>query len=78
MSKDKGKAASGAADTRIELGKYVSDRFYLSYAHVFGAAETENQNEAHVEYRLTRRWMLETIFGAAGVGGVDALWTVRY
>jgi autotransporter translocation and assembly factor TamB len=70
--------ATGAADTRIELGKYVSDRIYLSYAHVFGAAETENQNEAHVEYRLTRRWMLETIFGDAGVGGVDALWTVRY
>ncbi|MEA2698315.1 MAG: translocation and assembly module TamB, partial [Myxococcales bacterium] len=71
-------AATGDANTRIEVGKYISDRIYLSYAHVFGATETANQNEAHVEYRLTRRWMLETIFGDAGVGGVDALWTLRY
>jgi translocation and assembly module TamB len=70
--------ATGDANTRIEVGKYISDRIYLSYAHVFGATETANQNEAHVEYRLTRRWMLETIFGDAGVGGVDALWTLRY
>jgi translocation and assembly module TamB len=60
------------------VGKYISDRVYLSYAHVFGANEFSNQNEAHVEYRLTRRWMVESIFGDAGVGGVDALWTYRY
>jgi translocation and assembly module TamB len=70
--------ATGDTDTRVEVGKYVSDRIYLSYAHVFGAAENANTNEAHVEYRLTRRWMLETIFGDAGVGSVDALWTYRY
>ncbi|HVR03716.1 MAG TPA: translocation/assembly module TamB domain-containing protein [Polyangia bacterium] len=71
-------AATGDTDTRVEVGKYISDRVYLSYAHVFGANEYSNQNEAHVEYRLTRRWMVESIFGDAGVGGVDALWTYRY
>jgi autotransporter translocation and assembly factor TamB len=70
--------ATGDTDTRVEVGKYISDRIYLSYAHVFGANEYSNQNEAHVEYRLTRRWMVESIFGDAGVGGVDALWTYRY
>ena len=60
------------------MGKYVSDRIYLSYAHIFGCTESANQNEAHVEYRLTRRWMVETVFGDAGMGGVDALWTFRY
>ena len=47
-------------------------------ASIFAAPEGSNQNEAHVEYRLTRRWMLESLFGDAGVGGVDALWTYRY
>jgi translocation and assembly module TamB len=70
--------STGDTDTRVEVGKYISDRIFLSYAHVFGAPETANSNEAHVEYRLTRRWMLETVFGDAGVGGVDALWTYRY
>lgn len=70
--------ATGETDTRIEVGKYISERIYLSYAHVFGASENQNRNEAHVEYRLTRRWMVETIFGDAGVGGVDALWSYKY
>ncbi|HTA19438.1 MAG TPA: translocation/assembly module TamB domain-containing protein, partial [Polyangia bacterium] len=70
--------ATGDTDTRVEVGKYISDRVYLSYAHVFGANEYTNENEAHVEYRITRRWMLESVFGDAGVGGVDALWTFRY
>jgi translocation and assembly module TamB len=70
--------ATRDTDTRVEVGKYISDRVYLSYAHVFGANEYSNQNEAHVEYRFTRRWMLESVFGDAGVGGVDALWTYRY
>lgn len=75
---DKEGTSTGDTDTRIEVGKYVSERIYLSYAHVFGANEYTNQNEAHVEYRLTRRWMVESVFGDAGVGGVDALWTYRY
>jgi autotransporter translocation and assembly factor TamB len=75
---DKEGYATGDTDTRVEVGKYISDRVYLSYAHVFAAPEDANQNEAQVEYRLTRRWMLESVFGDAGVGGVDALWTYRY
>jgi autotransporter translocation and assembly factor TamB len=70
--------ATGDKDTRVEVGKYITDRVYLSYAHIFGAPENSNQNEAHVEYRITRRWMLETVFGDAGQGGVDALWIHRY
>jgi autotransporter translocation and assembly factor TamB len=70
--------ATGESETRVEVGKYISERVYLSYAHVFGSDETQNRNEAHVEYRVTRRWLVETVFGDAGVGGVDALWTYRY
>ena len=46
--------------------------------HVFGANQHQNSNEADVEYRLIRRWLLQTAFGDAGVGGVDVFWTYRY
>ena len=70
--------AQGDTDTRVEVGKYLSPRVYLSFVHVFGSSQNENNNEAHVEYRMTRRWMMETAFGDAGVGGIDFLWTYRY
>src|SRR5262249_16868908 len=54
-------------DTRVEVGKYLSPRIYLSFVHVFGAPANDNVNEAHVEYRMTRRWVMETVFGDAGV-----------
>ena len=74
---DKGQA-TGDTDTRVEVGKYVTERIYLSYAHIFGAPVNANQNEAHVEYRMTRRLMMETVFGDAGQGGLDTLWTYRF
>jgi translocation and assembly module TamB len=68
---------TGDTDTRVEVGKYITDRIFLSYAHVFGAPENANSNEAHLEYFLTHRWVIETVFGDAGVGSIDALWTWR-
>jgi translocation and assembly module TamB len=76
--KDEKGEATGDTDTRVEVGKYVTERIYLSYAHIFGAPNNANQNEAHVEYRMTRRLMMETVFGDAGQGGVDTLWTYRF
>jgi translocation and assembly module TamB len=70
--------AQGDTDTRVEVGKYLSPRVYLSFVHVFGAPENDNTNEAQVEYRMTRHWVMQTAFGDAGVGGVDFLWTYRY
>jgi autotransporter translocation and assembly factor TamB len=77
VKNEKGEA-TGDTDTRVEVGKYVTERIYLSYAHVFGAPDNANQNEAHVEYRMTRRLMMETVFGDAGQGGLDTLWTYRF
>jgi translocation and assembly module TamB len=77
VKNEKGEA-TGDTDTRVEVGKYVTERIYLSYAHVFGARDNANQNEAHVEYRMTRRLMMETVFGDAGQGGLDTLWTYRF
>jgi autotransporter translocation and assembly factor TamB len=77
VKNEKGEA-TGDTDTRVEVGKYVTERIYLSYAHIFGAPDNANQNEAHVEYRMTRRLMMETVFGDAGQGGLDTLWTYRF
>jgi autotransporter translocation and assembly factor TamB len=73
-----GGAPTGLTDTRVEVGKYVTDRIYISYAHIFGGTETSNANEARIEYRLTNRWLIQTIFGDAGAGSIDALWTYRH
>jgi len=62
----------------VEVGKNLTDRIYVGYARVFGATLGENADEARLEYRLTRRLMLQTEFGDAGVGGVDLFWTYRY
>jgi autotransporter translocation and assembly factor TamB len=70
--------SSGRFAERVEVGKYVSERVYVSYAHVFGATESQNANEAQAEYRASADWAAQTVFGDAGVGGVDAFWTRKY
>jgi len=75
---DQPNAQPGLLAERVEVGKYVSERVYVSYAHVFGATETQNSNEAQAEYHISPRWLAQTVFGDAGVGGFDAFWTYRY
>jgi autotransporter translocation and assembly factor TamB len=77
-SDDAATTAAGDFAGRVEVGKYVNDRVYVSYAHRFGATERQNANEAHAEYRISAHWLAETVFGDAGVGGVDAFWIYRY
>lgn len=76
-----GQDYAGVTQTRLEVGKYLSDNVYLSYVHQFGSSSglhRLNSNEAHVEYRFLRRFELDTVFGDAGVGGIDLYWTYRY
>lgn len=74
--------SSGLGDTRIEVGKYITDTIYVSYVHQFGSTTIGthrlNSNEANVEWRFRRRFALETAFGDAAVGRVNLYWTVRY
>ena len=70
--------AAGLLAERVEIGKYVSERLYVSYSHVFGATAAQNANEAQAEYHVSADWLAQTVFGDAGVGGVDAFWTRRY
>jgi hypothetical protein len=71
-------AQAGGFATKVEVGTNVTDRIYVGYVHVFGVTEYGNTNEAHVLYRLGRHWVLETVYGDAGIGGLDVLWTTRY
>ncbi len=74
--------ATGLGDTRIEVGKYITDSIYVSYVHQFGSTfvgtQRFNANEADLEWRFKKRYELETAFGDAAVGRVNLYWTVRY
>ena len=67
-----------AIQTTTELGKYVTQRIYVAFRRVFGVRENENSSEGVFEYRISPHWFLMTVFGDAGVGSVDLLWTKRY
>lgn len=74
--------ATGLADTRIEVGKYVTDTVYVSYVHQFGSTlvgtQRVNSNEADLDWRFKKHYDLETAFGDAAVGRVNLYWTIRY
>ncbi|HEX8954500.1 MAG TPA: translocation/assembly module TamB domain-containing protein, partial [Polyangia bacterium] len=74
--------ATGLGDTRVEVGKYITDTVYVSYVHQFGSTfvgtQRFNANEANLEWRFLKRYELETAFGDAAVGRVNFYWTVRY
>jgi translocation and assembly module TamB len=66
---------------RLEIGKFLTDSIYVSYAHRFGSQVTlrpVNENEGSLEYRFLRRYTLQTIFGDEAVGSIDLFWSKRY
>ncbi len=74
---------SGIGDTRLEVGKYITQNIYVSYVHQFGTVQSigsaaTNANEAHLEYRFLHRYELDTSFGDNDVGGIDLYWTTRF
>ena len=65
----------------LEVGRYVSDRVYISYEHQFGASigrSAANANESQIKVRLPHGGELDTAVGDAGVAGVYLYWTYRY
>jgi autotransporter translocation and assembly factor TamB len=76
-TKDK-KTGEKSLRAEAEIGRYITERLYLGYRPIFGAAEEENAHEFLLEYRISLRWLLAAAFGDAGVGGLDLLWTYIY
>ncbi|MEW6056323.1 MAG: translocation/assembly module TamB domain-containing protein [Bdellovibrionota bacterium] len=73
---------TGVAGTQrraeVEVGKYVSDRVFLKLRRVFGTDQDEPINEFSLDYRLSRRWSLETTQSDQGVSEFELLWTLNY
>ncbi len=66
----------------LEVGRYVTDRIYVSYEHRFGSRmgrSEANANEARAEYKLGSKghWQLDTTFGDGGVGGIYVFWSTK-
>ena len=69
----------GLAGTRIEAGRYLTDKLYLGYSARLGARRgKDNTHSARLEYQLGRRWSLETEYGNGRAGGVDLFWRRDY
>lgn len=64
--------------SRIRAGVQVTSDLYLEYGGNLGAEEAQNVNEARAEWRISRRWSLDTYFGDRGAGGLDLLWSYSY
>jgi autotransporter translocation and assembly factor TamB len=69
---------SDTQTTRFEVGKWLTEDLFLGYVYRMNAPEERNLNEAQIEYRLGRRWLLEAFFGDRGVAGADILWSKKY
>jgi translocation and assembly module TamB len=70
--------AESTTTTRVEVGKWLSDRLFIGYQARMNAPDDENVNEAEMKFRLGRRWLLDAFFGDRSVGGADVIWSKKY
>jgi translocation and assembly module TamB len=71
---------SGLAGTKLEVGKYLTDKIYVGYTGRVGTAaqSRENANAVRFEYQFTPAWSLEANYGDARSGGLDLIWSKDY
>ncbi len=65
----------GFADPTFEVGRYVGPFFFSIEAKV-GADANENAAELNIEYRLSRRWLIEVEAGTRGAGETNIFWDI--
>ncbi len=75
----------GLADTRLEVGTYISDKLYVGYTRGVGNTQQPGEvtNAVRVQYQFSPSWSLEAIYGdsdegGADFGGVDLIWNNEY
>jgi translocation and assembly module TamB len=70
----------GLMGTKLEAGRYVTDRFYVGYIGRVGSDPTryQNRNAVHLEYQITSRWEIEGEYGDLGTGTADLVWKKNY
>jgi translocation and assembly module TamB len=71
---------AGLTGTLLEAGRYVTDKLYVGYIGRVGADPRRNQNRnaVHVEYQLTKRWVIDGEYGDLGTGTADLMWKKNY
>lgn len=63
---------------KAEVGRHLTENIYIGYRRIIGAATNENTNEGLFEYSISNSWFLDAVFGDAGAGGIDLIWTYSY
>jgi autotransporter translocation and assembly factor TamB len=66
------------ARSRIEVGKYLTDRLFLKVGRTFASAEQGPINQVTLDYRLSDKWSLETTQTDAGRSDIGLQWTLNY
>ena len=69
---------AGTPSTEITVGKWITRDLFLAYRYRMGGSDDQNANEARLEYRLGRHWILEGAYGDSSQGGLDVLWIRRF
>jgi autotransporter translocation and assembly factor TamB len=64
----------GLGSSRISVGKYITERLFVSYSYKFGNEEEEAENVAKIEYRFAPRWKLETEYSDQQTGEFNIFW----
>jgi translocation and assembly module TamB len=70
----------GVRSTKLEAGRYVTDRLYVGYVGRVASDPTryQNRNAVHLEYQITSRWAIEAEYGDLGTGTADLMWKKSY
>jgi len=70
----------GISGTKLEAGRYVSDRLYVGYIGRVGSDPNryQNRNAVRLDYQITSRWAIEGEYGDLGTGTADLMWKKNY
>lgn len=65
---------AGVRGGRVELGTYLTNDFFFSYRHQFGADEDIAANIFRLEYHFLPRWMVEAVYTDRNEGEFNLFW----
>jgi translocation and assembly module TamB len=70
----------GIGGTKLEAGRYLTDRLYVGYIGRIAAdpSRYQNRNAVHLEFQITSRWEIEAEYGDLGTGTGDLIWKKNY
>lgn len=66
------------ARSRIEVGKYLTDKLFIKLGRTFASQIDEPVNRLTLDYRLSEKWSIETSQTDAGRSDIELQWTLNY